>query len=958
MKSLDPACASRFALALSLMLPMPALAQDLSAQGQPADGQLQAETPAATAQPPAAEEIVVTGSRIARAGFTAPTPVTMLGTERLENSAASSVGDAIQQLPSVLPSTSATTAGVTIGGGGYRTINLRGLGAPRTLVLVDGRRFIGSTSEGTVDTNLIPGILVDRVEVVTGGASAAYGSDAVAGVVNFILKKEMEGIRLNLQSGISQDGDDRDILLSGAAGTSFADGRGHIVFGAEYADNNGVGNCYQESMPNRRFCQQEWQVLSNSTPGTNGYPAYYITDNVHTALLAQGGVVNSGPLRGNQFNSAGELVPFNYGILPGLFMGGGSGEYENPFRTAGAIKVPVERLSLFSHAELELGGDTTAFAEGSYGRVNVITPGSQIRDTALVIQRTNPFLSDATVDRMTRLGLQSITIGRAGDDLGFATGDTTVKTWRGTAGLNGKLGNGLSWDAYYQYGRTDFRQAVSNNRINANFTRAIDAARDPVTDEIVCRATLSPDPAVRAAAAGCEPLNIIGANNFSPEAKAYSFGTALQKTRLEQHVIAANINGNLFDMWAGPFSFAAGVEHRRDSISGTADAISQNLGFFVSNATAFDAPTVKVTEGYLEGLAPLIEDAPFAHHLELNGAVRYTDYSTSGGVTTWKIGTVYEPIEQIRLRATRSRDIRAPNVSELFSPLTSTFSSILDRRTGVNTLTPILRGGNPDLKPEVADTWTAGIVLQPDFGFLDGLRFSVDYYDIKIRDAIGVIGAQTIANRCFEGAQEFCQYLVIDSQTGVIQQATDRFVNVNKLSTRGLDFELDYSTDTPGAGRWSFRGLATKVFDLITTDSAGSVNRAGQTGVPVSAVPGIPDWTLDGSITWDYHPVSITFQGRYISAGKYDATLIGPDDPAYDITSRSSINDNTVDSYFIANLSVRFNVGEDDRFQFYGVVNNLFNRKPPLSPGSQGYSNAVLFDQVLRTFRAGVRIKM
>lgn len=942
------------ALALMLIFPAAAAAQDEVSQPD-----VQGERAAAEeVSGEDAQAIVVTGSRIARAGFSAPTPVTTLGTERLENSAVSSVGDAIQQLPSVLPSTSATTAGVTIGAGGYRTINLRGLGAPRSLVLVDGRRFIGSTSEGTMDTNLIPGILVERVEIVTGGASAAYGSDAVAGVVNFILNKRLEGVRLNLQSGISQDGDDRDILLAGAAGTSFSDGRGHVIFGAEYADNNGVGNCYREPMPNRRFCQEEWQVLSNTTPGVNGYPAFLIADDVHTGLLAQGGVINGGPLRGNQFNAAGELVPFNYGILQGLFMGGGSGHFENPFRTAGAIKVPVSRLATFARASYEFADNLNAFAEASFGRVNVITSGSQIRDTGLVIQRTNPFLTPSTVARMTSLGLQTISIGRAGDDLGFATGDTTVETWRAVAGLDGRISDRLKWDVYYQYGRTDFSQAVSNNRIGANFTRAIDAVRDPITDQIVCRATLSPNPAIRAAAAGCVPLNIIGANRFSPEAKSYSFGTALQNTKLQQHVFAANITGDLADLWAGPVSFAIGGEHRRDSISGTTDPISQNLGFYVSNGTAFSAPAVKVTEGYLEGLLPLLKDAPLARHLELNGAVRYTDYSTSGGVTTWKIGTVYEPIEEIRFRATRSRDIRAPNVSELFSPLTSTFSSILDRRTGVNTLTPIQRGGNPNLRPEVADTWTAGVVLQPAFGFLDGLRISLDYYDIKIRDAIGVIGAQTIANRCFEGAQEFCGYLVQDPVSGVIERATDRFLNVNSIATRGLDFELDYAFDTGSMGRWSFRGLATRVLDLITTDSAGSVNRAGQTGVPVSAIPGIPDWTLDGSLTWDANAVAVTFQGRYISAGKYDVTLIGPDEAGYSATARNSISDNTVDSYFIANLSVRFNVGPDNRFQFYGVVNNLFNRVPPLSPGSQGYSNAVLFDQVLRTFRAGVRIRM
>ncbi|TKD49882.1 TonB-dependent receptor [Sphingomonas baiyangensis] len=949
------ACASSLAIALALGAPGIALAQEAAPEPPPSAEPAQ---DAADSDGDAGGEIVVTGSRIARAGFSAPTPVTVLGADRLENTAVSSVGEAIQQLPSVLATASATTAGVTVGAGGFRTINLRGLGAPRTLVLVNGRRFVGSTSEGTVDTNLIPTALVDRVEVVTGGASAAYGSDAVAGVVNLILNDRLEGLKLTLQSGISEDGDDRDLLFSGAVGTSFAGGRGHVVLGGEYADNSGVGNCYREAMPNRRFCQEEWQVLSNTTPGVNGYPAFVVTDNVHTGLLAQGGVINSGPLRGNQFDANGELIPFEYGILPGLFMGGGSGEFENPFRTAGVIKVPVERIAAFGRAGYEITDTIDAFVEASYGRVNVITQASQIRDTALVIQRSNPFLTPSTVARMTQLGLQTITVGRAGDDLGFALGDTTVETWRAAAGLNGTFGADLKWDAYYQYGRTDFTQEVSNNRINANFTRAIQATRDPATGQVVCAATLSPDPAVRAAAAGCVPLNIIGRNRFTPEAKAYSFGTSRQDTTLEQHVVAANLRGTLADLWAGPFSFAVGAEHRQDSIAGTADPISQRLGFFVTNGTTFDAPAVKVTEGYAEALLPLLRDLPFARHLELNGAVRYTDYSTSGGVTTWKLGGIWEPIDAIRLRATRSRDIRAPNVSELFSPLTSTFSSILDRRTGVNTLTPILRGGNPGLRPEVADTWTVGASIQPRLGFLDGLRFSVDYYDIEIRDAIGVIGAQTIANRCFEGAQEFCAFLVIDPTTGVIQQATDRFLNVNRLTTRGLDFELDYATDIGAAGRLGFRGLATHVFELVTTDSAGSVDRAGQTGVPVSAIPGVPDWTFDGTVTWDYRPLSVSFQGRYITEGKYDNTLVGPQDEGFDIRARNSINDNRVDAYFIANLSLRLNVGDDDRFQFFGVVNNLFNREPPLAPGSQGYTNAVLFDQVMRTFRAGVRIRM
>jgi outer membrane receptor protein involved in Fe transport len=915
-----------------------------------ANGSAQAQDAAAvTSGEPAMEDIIVTGSRIARTGFTAPTPVTVIGAERIETLAATNVGDVLNQVPAFRATSSPSTAGVSIGAGGARTVDLRGLGAPRTLVLVDGRRFVQSTAEGTVDTNLIPSILIDRIEVVTGGASAAYGSDAVAGVVNFILNKKLDGLRGSIQQGISERGDDRETLVSLAGGTSFAGGNGHIVVGGEYNDAKGVGGC-----TTRSFCAGEWQVLSNTTPGVNGYPAFYLTNDVHTGLLTQGGLINAGPLRGTQFLADGTPAPFQYGILPGLFMGGGSGHGENPFRTAGVIKVPVERYNIYSRAQYEFGS-TTAYVEGSYGRVRVITPGSQIRDTGIIIQRNNPYLPDSIRNQLPLGG--SVKIGRAGDDLGFAIGDTKVETYRAVAGLEGKFGGNWSWDAYYQYGRTDFDQTVTNNRINANFTRAVDAVTDPVTGNIVCASTISPNPAVRAAAAGCQPLNIIGQNRFSPEAKAYAYGTSQQNTRLTQHVAAANVRGDLVDLWAGPLSVAAGVEYRRDQISGTSDPISQANGFYVTNAVAFSPPAVEVKEGYVEAVLPLLRDVGFARSLELNGAVRRTHYSTSGSVTTWKGGVVYEPIEAVRFRATRSRDIRAPNVNELFLPLTTSFSSVLDRQTGQNPLVPILRGGNPGLRPEIADTTTVGIVLSPR-GFLNGLRLAVDYYDIKIDNAIGTIGAQTIANRCFEGATEFCSLIERNPDNSLLR-ITDRFLNVNQLKTRGVDFELDYRMALSDKDTLTLRALATYVADLITVDSLRATDRAGMTGIPVSGIPGIPDWTVDTTLTYDHEPFSITLQGRYITAGKYDATLIGPDDPNYDIFSPLSINDNTVPSYLLFNLSGRVNVINEGgrQLQFFGAINNLFDRTPPLAPGSTGYTNAILFDQVGRTFRVGARFK-
>lgn len=925
--------------AVLTMVAVPAAAQDAEPEELAQVEEAQSETP-----------IIVTGSRIARTGFTAPTPVTQIGSDRLENLGVSNVGEALEDLPSFRAASSPQTAGVTIGAGGARTVDLRGLGAPRSLVLVNGRRFVPSTAEGTVDTNLIPSLLIDRVELVTGGASAAYGSDAVAGVVNFILDNDFEGVRGNVQLGISERGEDQDYFASLAVGTSFADDRGHLLIGGEYHDNEGLGGCYEYFL-----CAQEWQVLSNSTPGVNGYPAFYLTDDVHTALLTQGGrIIGAPPLGTIQFDAEGNPVPFELGILPGLFMGGGSGDYQNPFRSAGLVKVPVERYSLYGRAEYEFDA-LTVFAEGSFGSVDVFTEGAQPRDFGanfLRISQDNPYIP-AEIRPLLTPGAPLV-IGRAGDDFGPALGYTTTETLRATGGVEGEFAGGAwTWDAYYQYGQTDYSQIVRNNRITANWLRAIDAVVDPASGDIVCRATLSPDPDVRAAAAGCEPINIFGQYQWSQAGKDYAFGTGRQETQLRQHVVAANVQGSLFETWAGPVSLAAGLEYRSDKISGTTDPISAANGFYVANGQSFDAPAVEVREGYLETVVPLADGTPGAYLLELNGAVRLTDYSTSGSVTTWKAGAVYEPVEGVRLRGTLSRDIRAPNVNELFSPVTTGFASILDRATGINSLTQIFSGGNPDLDPEKADTWTVGVVLQP--AFLPGLRFSADYYDIEIQDAIGVIGAQTIANRCYEGAQEYCALLTRGAD-GSIVAARDQYQNINQIITRGIDFELDYTTYV-GEGSLSLRALATYVDDLITIDSVGSTDRAGMTGIPVSQSPGIPDWVLDATINYEQDWFGMTLQAHYIAEGKYDVTLIGPDDPGYDISLPNSINDNTVSDFLTFTLSTRFTVADvmGGEVQFYTVIDNLFDADPPLAPGSTGYTNGVLFDQVGRRYRAGFR---
>lgn len=930
-------------MSMAVALSFTATAHAQTTQAEPQD------EPQQSAEPAVDRDIVVTGSRIQRGGFTAPTPVTAIGRDRLEDTASSNIGDVLSQLPSFRatssPSATQTTPGTAVGA---RVLELRGLGAPRTLVLVNGRRFVPTTVQGTVDSNYIPGILIDRVDVVTGGASAAYGSDAVAGVVNFVLNNKLQGIRAEVQSGISQQGDDRTLFLAGAYGTSFAGGRGHIVVGGEYEDNEGLGDCYSA----RSLCAEEWTLLGNTPPGRLGLPALNIVNNVHTASMTPGGLITTpGPLRNIQFAPDGSAIPFQVGLLPGLFQQGGTGKGQNAFLAGLLLKVPVERWSTYGHAEYEFSDALKATLEASYGEVTAFSVSAQLRDTGTLIgpiRRDNPYLPSSITTIMDANGITQFNMGRSGLDLGNARGGTKSTAFRIVGGLSGDISETWKWNAYYQYGRSTYHQEASNNLIRSRLLLAVDAVNGPGGTP-VCRSTLT-NPGN-----GCQPLNLIGENRFSQAARDYVTGTSMLDLEITQKVAALDVQGDVIDLWAGPLSVAAGVEYRRDEVAGTTDPLSASGGFYVSNFSASNGG-VTVKEGFLEAVLPLLKDSSMGKSLELNGAVRRTDYSTSGAVTTWKAGGVYEPFSMLRLRTTYSRDIRAPNVNELFGSVTRSFSSFTDPASGRQDLIEIVSGANNALRPEVADTFTAGVVLS-SLPFLTGFNLSVDYYNIRVQDAIGQVGAATIANRCAQGATEFCP-LITRNGAGVVTLINDRLQNVNGFKTRGLDIEASYRTRLGGTSSLDLRFLATKVFDLLTTDSAGSTDRAGQTGFRASTTPGVPDWILDGVATVKSGPFSISAHGRYIPEGKFNVDFVGPEDAGYDVNKANSINTNRVAGRFYADLTLGFNVkaGETD-LEYFFAVKNLFDKDPPIAPSAVGITNQVLFDQIGRAFRVGVRVK-
>jgi len=918
--------------------------------------QVDAVQPQPSAQPASAtdsndiEAIVVTGSRIARSGFNTPTPVTVVGEERMEKLGVTNVADALNQIPSFRATTTPATqlyfSGTNIGA---RTLDLRGLGASRTLVLVDGRRFVSSNTQGTVDLNLIPSALVERTEVVTGGASAAYGSDAVAGVVNLILNKKMEGIRAQASYGVTEEGDGQNYQASLSGGTSLFGGAGHLVFGGEFEQNKGAGDCYS-----RDWCSKNYVLIGN-TDRSNGLPATIQAPNGHASSMTHGGVINAAvgsPLRGIQFGPDGSPIPFIYGdYANSTYMQGGSGS--NPYYEGILLSPPVKRYSLFGHMDVDLTDNLQWFLEGSFGSVTGRSIVAQPRDTALTIYQDNAYLPDSVRQTMIDNDIESFSLGRASNDLGFLKAYSKNETWRVTTGGSYDLGGGWKIDGYYQYGRNDTTARVYNNRVEANWRLATDAVYAP-NGSIVCRSTLT-DPTN-----GCQPFNVFGENNFSQEAADYVHGTSWQTRRLEQQVAALNLQGDLFQLPYGAVSIATGIEHREDKATGDADPISKAVGWYSSSGSEIDGK-VKVTEGYLETVIPVLKDLPFAHSLELNGAVRRTHYNTSGSVTTWKVGAVYEPVETLRLRATRSRDIRAPNINELYSPPVQGQLPIYDREfNNRQTVVNLFTGGNTELKPETADTFTAGFVYQPRDGFLRGFNLSVDYYDIKINDAISTLGAQTLVDRCSAGVTEYCAFVHRNADTS-LSSIDIQYLNLNTVKTNGVEIAANYRLGLDNIasslnGNLDFTVNATYVAHLTTVDSSGlAVDRAGQTGWYVSAGPGVPHWLVDALVSYNNGPLSVTAEGRYIPSGTYDAGQIGPGQDGYDPSLSNSISDNHVSARAYLNLSGQYDIIQRDNtnVQIFASVSNVLNQDPPVAVRF----NPILFDTLGRSYRFGIRVK-
>lgn len=888
-------------------------------------------------EPASAADIIVTGSRVKRNGYKAPTPETVVSAQDLAASAPSNVADFVNDLPQLAGSSTPRTGTTTLSTGtaGSNFLNLRGLGASRTLVLLDGRRVVGASVEGLVDANTLPTALISRIDIVTGGASAAYGSDAIAGVVNFVLDTKFKGFKFEAQSGISTYGDDRKSKIEGAFGTGFGGDRGHLIVSGSYTDTAGV-----QSANTRPWFNGAKIIPNPAYVAGNGQPRLLYAENVNTANASLGGLITSGSLAGTQFGSGGTVGRRVYGTPAGAMYTIG-GETQD-LAALYSLEAPVEQITAFGRLSYEVADGFEILGEFNYGRSIAVPQSAYNWQFGNVrVQRDNAFL-DPTLRARLAASETSFLMGTFNPDIGRITSHNERTLTRFVGGLKGNLGGGWTLDVYGQYGKTKLDTRVSNLQIKSRYALAVDAVVSPATGQAVCRSTLTNQ------TNGCVPYNIFGVNVNSAAAIGYASGTARLDLDLEQTVGAATIQGEPFSTWAGPVSVAVGAEYRKEKVGGTSDAISQANDFFAGNYKPTNG-SYDVKEGFGEVVVPLARDLPFAQSADLNAAVRYTDYSTSGGVTTWKVGATYNPVSDIRLRATRSRDIRAPNLNDLYlGGVTSIGQTVIDRGVSVGNIgaTTI---GNAALQPERADTLTAGIVLTP--GFLPGFTVSFDYYRIKIGDAILTPSTQGTVNYCNAGNTALCG-LIARNTAGVITAITRMPINLARERASGFDIEASYTAELFNDTRVTVRGLATHVIERTLDDGFLIDELGGENGVnPPSG--SIADWRVIASAGIASGPFTGIFTGRYTSPGVYDKAF----------TSADLANNRIAGAtYFDLATSIKFS-GSGVHGEFFLNVDNIFNKDPVIvAPINQPFFNApvnaLLYDTIGRELRAGIRFKL
>jgi outer membrane receptor protein involved in Fe transport len=1046
------------------------------------------------------EQVVVSSSRLQAAGFDAPTPTTVISAADLQASAKSSVFDAITQLPQLQGSTgvSYNTGSTTTGLIGLSTLNLRGLSSLRTLVLLDSERVVGGNFNGTVDVSQMPQMLIQRVDVVTGGASASWGSDAVAGIVNFVTDKKFEGFKFNAQAGLSTYGDAGNMLFQTAAGTSFAGGRGHFEASAEYAYNDGLLPRYPviqqhsaqaENIGGRTLMRQSQtnSYGSGAAAVPAGMPQNYYGPLAQGTQTAAFGLITSGPYTGTTFDQTGKAGAFAYagncfaqttGTSTGVKGTIGTTCYGTPSKPGDqndssthqftqGLSDPLTRGNLFARVSYELSSNAEVYATMNYGisrtenipaQGNSSKSGETIRcDNAYLLQSGlfNTAAACMAAVNSTLTAANQVTTASAAtmsfgsdwaniptDQLMFLT-RTMRRFVVGGDGTFDLFGKDWNWDSYFQHGETDTSIRIYNmplsgtpatqnadgtfSQVNSQLSRfnlAQDAVfANGVSGQIVCRNTV-------AQAYGCVPFNPFGGPSLTPGQVAYFDGqngpggttigpTAIQTLRQEAFSFA--VNGSPVEDWAGPVSVAAGYEYREEHYSQRSDPYSG--GITASTPATVNEPctdpivdcgltslgslgawnagnyhdgngTYHVNEVFIEFGIPLLNDS-FWGKADLDIAGRHARYSTAGDANTWKVGLTWDtPVPGVRLRTLQSRDIRAPNLSELFSPVQGLNGSVNNDFANANCNCTTFNGqnlrqlneGNKLLKPEKGQTTEIGLVWQPDF--IPGFQASIDYYRISVKGAIASLGLQTVEDLCFNsgGTSSYCATSFIGTGNGIQQSATNRgepgtpsqlsyvasiAFNSGSLVTDGFDLESSYQFDLQDydiPGSFTLHSFINHTTKFVTDSNivgtqrnvelAGLLSGGGGSSTYNQSGGNVLTWKLQETQSyqndiWGFHLAERWYAGG-VSGSKNGLVCAPGTCPAFttaQLIQTPTYNYQNVDSIMYLDVGANWNVS--DKTQLYGQIDNITNIRPPDTNSTT--VNNTLYDVIGRMFRVGVR---
>ncbi|MBU3078231.1 TonB-dependent receptor domain-containing protein [Sphingomonas quercus] len=956
-------------MAMQLGAVAPAHAQEAPPPGQPS----------AAAQA-VSEEITVTGSRIVRNGYDMPTPVTVISTKDLQASAPANIADYVNQLPAVSGSGTPATniRGLTSGAAGLNTVNLRNLGSNRTLVLIDGHRTVASTLAGAVDTNLVPQGLIKSVEIVTGGASAVYGSDAVAGVINYILDRDYTGIKGDLSYGQTTYGDDNTYRATLTAGFKFAGGRGHILLNGTIVQRNGIYGVPRDWARNGYYMTQNPAYA----PG-NGQPQYMPSAHAGLNSVTAGGIVVNGPARGTYFGQGGVINHYNYGenyTANSEWTIGGDWQVNQHIN--GTSLQPAERMrGAYGRLSYDITDGINVYAEASYNRSLGLSWGGYQTDRGnIAIKGDNAFIPAALLAQYPGIATAGLTLGSYNLDYPTRSSANLRQVQRYVVGAEGSfdlLSTDWHWDTYYQHGVSkNHVSLISPNRVTLGYAR--DAVWNADHTQIVCRVTRdgSADPLAK----GCVPWNSFGVGVNSPAAVDYAMGNPWTNQRLQQDVEALNFSTNIANPWLKPIGLAFGVEHRREATSGYTPDFAKTGWYSGNFSDTFGH--YNVTEGYVE------TDVSLPFNIDFNGAVRLTSYSQSGRVVTWKTGFTWNPISDLRLRVVRSRDIRAPSLSEMFVTGGGNTNALANPWAGGASAR--FRGvpqGNLNLKPEKADTWDFGLVYRPSF--LPGLGLSIDYYDIKVNGEIASLSAQNIVDRCYEGNEDLCKQIALSMPSNLAAPAYSYGNNWNRTTgpvpgfadfwvytipynyvserARGIDFEVSYLTPLDRIaeslpGTLSLRGLATRAIEDTTNNGTQA-----PTDIVGQNSGSLTKWKYRVTANYTLDEWTMQLTGRGFSAGVYDNTYVQCTSgcPASTALHRTISDNHLPGAFYVdAYLARRLKLGGVEG-EVYFQATNLFNRDPaPFAFGPSDTSspepsaNRGLYDYLGRAFRIGLRFSL